>query len=271
MKHIWNDDEEKFLKESYPTMGMIYCMDKLNLNRIQIQNKVRILKLNLNDKVNIELFKNIDTNKMSYIMGLLWADGCMSKDSETSYYIRLEGNMDDMISIEKIIYETGNWKKYIRQRTRKGKKCKKSVIYHIGFKKLHDIFKSYDFHYKSNSSPFKILNIIPENLKFYFFRGISDGDGCFYINKKNGNYQFSISSTYEQDWSYLINLCKFLQISKYGIKTTINEKKKSKSSQFRITNKRDIVKIGNYIYNNFNDDKIGFDRKYKKFNQILES
>lgn len=269
MKHIWKIEEERFLIDNYPTRGIIYCMNKLNLSKIQIRNKIRILKLKLIDKIDVEPFRSISSNKISYIMGLLWADGSISNESEKSYFIRLEANIDDMNSIEEIIYETGNWKKYIRQRTRKGNKCKKSITYHIGFKKLYDIFKNYDFHSKSRVSPFKILNTIPNDLKHYFFRGIVDGDGCFYINKKEGNYQLSISSSYEQDWSYLIELCKKLQINRYGINLTENKKKKSKSSQFRITNKKDIIKIGNYIYNNFSDDKIGFDRKYRKFELML--
>jgi len=105
-------------------------------------------------------------------------------------------------------------------------------------------------------------------LKHYWFRGLIDGDGCFYYYKpKLGSTlrQFALASTYEQDWGYFESLCDELQIN-YKIKR--NKNLKSSSSYLRITNKDGIIKLGEYIYKNY--DNIGLDRKYKKFKTITQ-
>ena len=94
-----------------------------------------------------------------------------------------------------------------------------------------------------------------------------DGDGCFYYNEKNNSKQFVLTSTYEQDWGYFESLCNRLEI-KYKINRIIN--KKSSYSIVRITNKSGINKLGSYIYNNFECDKIGLTRKYDKFISIIK-
>ena len=84
-----------------------------------------------------------------------------------------------MLEIESTIMKTGNWNKYyIKGRLKNNTICKDSILYRIGFKKLYNIFKEYDYDIKSTISPYKILNSIPKELKHYFFLGLIDGDGC---------------------------------------------------------------------------------------------
>jgi len=118
-----------------------------------------------------------------------------------------------------------------------------------------------DYDKKSFISPFKILSKIPDNLHQHFYRGYSDGDGCFYIN--NHNYQYIISGDFKQEWSLIETLFKKLNI-KYTIKYITN--KKGNSSLIRITNKNDVDVFGNYIYSEY--DNIGLKRKYIKFKEI---
>jgi hypothetical protein len=125
-----------------------------------------------------------------------------------------------------------------------------------------------DYDKKSYTSANKILSKIPNEIKHYWFRGLIDGDGCFYhYTPKKGSTlrQFVLTSTYEQDWTYFENLCKELEI-KYTIKRIKNIK--SASSVIRITNKKGIKKLGEYIYQNFKKDSIGLIRKFNKFKLI---
>ena len=154
----------------------------------------------------------------------MWADGNIS-NSRNNYNIRIEANYNDMVEIENIIMKTGNWTKY----TIKGRMGNNDILcYKIGFKKLYNIFREYGYDKKSEISPFKILELIPDNIRHYFFLGLIDGDGCFYINKKQYTYQFILVSTYEQDWTYMKNLCNNLNISKYRIDKKKNKPKKKK-------------------------------------------
>lgn len=47
-----------------------------------------------------------------------------------------------------------------------------------------------------------------------------------------------------------------------------SRKNGNKSSSIRIENKSGIVKLGNYIYDDFKDNNIGLARKYNKFIDI---
>lgn len=127
-----------------------------------------------------------------------------------------------------------------------------------------------DYGKKSQLSADKILNNIPHHLRHYWFRGLIDGDGCFYYHKTNHQRQLFITSTYDQDWSYLEKLCNDLQIN-YKITKfeRINKKTGNKNgySNFRILGK-EIIKFGDYI---FQGDDFGLSRKKNKFNEILKS
>jgi hypothetical protein len=43
------------------------------------------------------------------------------------------------------------------------------------------------------------------------------------------------------------------------------------SSAIRITNKKDIKKIGDYVYSPLENENIGLRRKYEKYKQIISS
>lgn len=275
MKHIWKENETEFIIKNYPSNGLKFCSEKLDIDSSKIRSKILRLKIKLNnlDKTDISIFKNIKTKEAAYIIGILWSDGCIS-NTHRNYNIKLESNFNDMNNIENIIMKTGKWNKHIRKRKIKNNIINYSICYYIGFKKLYNIFKQYDLDKKSTISPSKILDSIPDELKHYFFLGIIDGDGCFYINKKQYVYQFSITSTFNQDWKYMIDLCEYLNIDKYSINRikNINKKnnKENKYSQFRICRKNDIKILGEYIYQNFDDDKLGLLRKNIKYKECLK-
>lgn len=58
------------------------------------------------------------------------------------------------------------------------------------------------FKNKSLASPMFVFNF-PEELQHYFWRGYSDGDGCFCIKKQNNKKKtgdWSLCGPYEKDW-----------------------------------------------------------------------
>lgn len=251
----WNNDEIDFLKENYSKNSAIFC--SLSLNRSLNSIRIKASCLNLQNKItlfrknkNIDTFININTKETSYVLGLLWADGYLTKN-----YISIEANKNDLLELEHILYKISIWCKYDR--------TKRNVLtYMINNRELCKYLHSFDYSFKSLKSPDKILNIIPEKLKKYFIRGWIDGDGCFYFYKKEYIRQFSLSGAYNTDWSYFENLCKNLNI-KYNIKRVFNTK--TSYSVVRISNKNDIKKLGDLIYDDYLIDKMGLYRKYLKY------
>lgn len=277
-KNTWTNEEIEFLKVNYPIKGVDFCVDNLNYTKSKIFAMTHKLKLkmlpNIKKKytgkpnnlcnVNPSKFENIVDKDVSYFLGLLWADGHIIH-YKRNYHIVLTMLEDDIMNIKWILDKVGKWN---YNKIKKGSEnWKNQIRITTNNKRIYDILYKYDFTKKSKFSPEKLLNSIPNELHSYFYLGLIDGDGCFYIGrtKKSTVRQFSISSTYEQDWSYLEKLFNSMDI-KFSI-NRYNRKSGSSYSFIRVSNKKDITKIGEYIYKDI--DRFGLDRKFFKYNQII--
>lgn len=202
------------------------------------------------------------SNEFTYYLGYLWADGYVCRNS-----IRLELNKNDMICIKDVLNKISfiKFNEYTRDRIG----CKTQMSLHFCNTKLYDSFFSKYFINKSIKSPKELIEIIPKEYIRYFFLGLVDGDGCFYISKNKKNTQFSISSSYEQDWNHIVELFNFLDIKKYSIEKKINRRNGNSSSQVRVCNYNDLLKLSNYLYPH--GYEIGLERKYDKCISIINN
>lgn len=248
--------QEDFISINYPKFGSKYCQNKLGIEIKSIMSIVSKLRLKRNHITKIEV--NLDNKYFCYILGIIWADGSICKKTNKVSISLVE---EDMLVIKYIFDKVGIWNTSYHNNTKRNYKNQLSLnISDTAFKKF---LSENDFLDKSSISPDKIIKKIPiSNLK-YFIRGIVDGDGCFYFNKKKYCRQLTISSSIEQDWSYLFKISEYMDIKCSSYKRI---SKKSSYSIFRITNK-DIIKFGNYIYEDF----FGLVRKYNKFKLIKNS
>lgn len=272
----WTENDFNFLKDNYPIQGVDYCSKELNRTKRSIQTMTNKLNLKLIEEVKIKILKNshikkfddykinpaqflkIETPEIAYLLGLIWADGSICKKT---YRITLEIIKDDLDTIINNLYKIGNWDVYERDRNNwKTQKQISTSNYH-----LHSFMIENDYLIKSIASPDKILSKIPNKLQHYFFRGWIDGDGRFQDN--NGNYYFCITGDKFQNWNACEEIFKYLKI-KYSIEK--NKNKKGESSVIKITNKKDITKLGDYIYQNYEFDQLGFPRKYEIYKSIRE-
>lgn len=248
---------EQIIKE-YPKNGLqktanIIGISLYNLKKIIQENN--IILPSKERRVELSNFENINKKEVAYFLGFFWSDGYISNDE-----ICIAIKSTDGDSILNILNKFGNWRINHRVRKLKGKEYKQSKIL-INDRKIKDFLLENGYANKSLSTPSKILTLIPEDLKPYFFRGLIDGDGCFC--SKNRSY-FSITGTIEQNWKEIDDLFLKLDIS---YKLTKKERKIGNSSFVVISNKKDIIKLGDYIYvNNF--DGIGLERKYKIYEEI---
>jgi len=123
------------------------------------------------------------------------------------------------------------------------------------------------FHKKSKNPPEIILNKIPKDLHRYFFLGFFDGDGCLYHNKGRNCFTLSFTGPKEQDWRFVEELLKSLQI-KYGIirRSHVSKEGTTQSNSFiSIQNWSGIKKALEFLYNGTD---LGLSRKraiYEKF------
>lgn len=208
------------------------------------------------NKVNSDLFIKNFTPESSYILGLLWADGYVSK---TDNSISLQCLQDDIDYFLPIFQTTGEFNTYTKKQSLNNKL---SGTINFSSKPIADFLKENDYTNKSLYSPCKILSHIPTNLHKYFFLGWNDGDGCFYYNSKSNLIQCIVTSTYRQDWKALEHLCSTLNVQ-YIVRKTIRTS--SKYSQFQINQNESIVSFGEYLYS---DHTLGLPRKKQKYLEI---
>lgn len=251
------------IKLLYPELGSTKTAKILKVRQSTISKIVSENNIEKNRRININDFYNIKSKEVCYFLGLLWADGHVSKKDNS---ISIECNGDDMIEFKKSLDTFGKWSYYDRKRERYGVECKPITNAYIYDSLLHDFLKENDYLNKSIVSPNKIISKIPEELVRYFLLGVIDGDGCFYF-KENLSNQFYLTGTLDQDWTSFK-----LMFDNIGVKYKhINKEGKNSYSFIRVTNKRDIKKIGDVIYSTIDNDGIGLKRKYEKYKLIINS
>lgn len=294
-KYILNSQEVNWLIANYSDLGAEECAKKLNYPLRVIKGKVN--KLNVRDGYKLKLkrhirckiskkskeveaarnetnYNNLDINnivfdeKLIYLLGYIWADGCLCK-KDKNYH---SGKLSLTIAKEDFENIRGFIPEYIKYTC-----CDRAydIIRNPHHKLLTTIFLrniliqkltiETGFLTKSGGNQEKLLNMIPENLHHYFWLGYFDGDGCFY-NAKTAN-QFSVTSVYNQDWTSVIKLIKKLGIKKYNIQLGIM--KNGRYSKVRIVNRPDLKILIEYLYKDKKNNNIGLDRKYNIALEIL--
>jgi hypothetical protein len=206
-------------------------------------------------KINHEYFTLTQTPESIYILGLLWADGYVSK---TTNSINLQCLKEDIDYFYPIFQTTGKYNLYYKKQSLNNKM---SGTINCSSYHFHSFLKENGYFTKSTSSHKKILSIIPHHLHSYFILGLSDGDGCFYINMKHKLFQWTVTSTYGQEWDGIEEI-----FSKLNIKYRINRVKTEKGgySQFQINGPQNLLKLGEYLYKN----DLGLKRKRDKIEMI---
>lgn len=279
-KHL-NEDELLFIKDKYEDLGPKECARVLNKTIRYMERVGYILGLKTKPearkaaliksldkpfdqrRVNPGLFLDVEMPEVAYYLGFLWADGnlnthCTSQDvrlcinsSDTDNLLQVCSRIGDF-TIAKTDYSYRNSRTCIRTNNRP----------------LVDFLTSMDYGVKSWTSADKILSHIPLHLRHYWWRGLVDGDGCFSVNgkKKHKNKFMAISSGKEQDWTYVQELFRELGITKHKIH--IRQNHKGWTSQIKIHNTDELVRFGEYIYQGYEEDKIGLKRKRDKYKEI---
>jgi hypothetical protein len=208
--------------------------------------------------LNSELLKN-PTKEFVYILGYLWSDGSLDDNS-----VSLEILESDAKVIANIFPPTGCW--IVRQRHRQNRKP--TITFYITDSKFTNFLVQHDFKSKSSVSPDKLISWMGEDLFLYFLRGFLDGDGHVKTSrqslakKKNKNWMTFLVAFYgslDQDWSWLSNFCKKLEINNF--KTYKRIRDTGKGSEFYL-NGRYAHRFCKEI---FTTTHFGLQRKYDQF------
>lgn len=240
--------------------------NKLNINdstvcRILKRNHIKIRPPEINKRtfdINQDYFENIDCEDKAYFLGLLYADGNISK---SKYSTRLLLHPKDKDILEKFSLAIYNSIKI--ESTKPHENNVEYLFVPIYSKKIClDLAKL-------NCTPNKTFNIkFPEDilqkkLIRHFIRGYFDGDGCISIADTN---KPSVSFTSNVEFNNgLIQHFKNININ-CGI-NYINKNRNLDSSNFQILGFENIKNFYHYLYD---DSNIFMQRKYLLFQEFLE-
>lgn len=199
-------------------------------------------------------FENPSTPEVVYLLGYLWADGCLWLPTNT---LTLDCVADDMKAIAPVLDKTGEWLK--TNMHRKGKRP--SQIAKTVNARLARFLVSHGFEHKSTRSPDSLICLIPERLRHFFWRGYFDGDGC--VSK---GFKVSVAGSFEQDWTAWEKLLLSLNVS-YAIRRRVL-RIGSKGSSVCIDGQTGQLRLLDYLYSGFFVDGIGLHRKHAAYQKL---
>ena len=253
----------KEIEINYPIYGYKKTSDKLGISIYRIKKiiKENNIKLVKNKDIEIDNIKRITNKEVCYFLGFFWSDGYISRDE-----ITITIKKDDEFDILNVLNKFATWRVTYPNKKLKNKIYKQCCI-RLNSKEIKKFLLDNEYGIKSLASPSKIIKLIPDELKYSFFRGLIDGDGCFC--SKNRNY-FSITGNINQDWTDVENLLINLNIN---YKLTRKKRKSGNSSFIVISSKSDISILGDYLYPTKYGmkeqyDGIGLKRKYDIYMEI---
>ena len=228
-----------------------------NINKILRQDfGVKVLYPFQNRKydINEHFLDNINEEFPAYFLGLMYADGTVSKKTQSSSVALVESDKEILQLLSNYIQPT---KPLSDRKQNRGENLKSLTINSKKFKnRLIELGcipnKTYSL---------KWPTYINDNGIKHFLRGYFDGDGCFYVNKNNASdVCFNITG-----YKDIINSLKIFLEENLKINCSIRTASKTGHKDIMSLNvygARQVEMIGNFIYSNFN---IALKRKYQKY------
>jgi hypothetical protein len=257
--------QKQFIINNYPEKGGPFCAESLNIPREAVSWFAGGLGLKTyaprrrKNNIDIEKWKKMEDKYICYFLGLLFADGSIDKKR-----VYLGISSTDFNDIKENLKKTYNKAcTYTKKRVEGWKEI--SCLYLLSMD-LCDFIR--EFNFKGND--FSCINHIPKNNIKYFLRGLIDGDGHLKYRTcdRGGSVLFNIASCHNFDWTILNKF--FTEIFNYTPRIVRNTHKKTghQNSVFYITSSAVLTSFFNWIYEDYEEDKLGFSRKYEQYLKI---
>lgn len=215
------------------------------IRRVLIDNGIEI-KRHYGQTFDEHYFDNIDTPNKAYLLGFLYADGCVNKNNVISFTLHQNDKkiLEMYVSELKATNQIADVKNKLHVRLAFCSKHMCNTLMNLGCG-----------HNKTSSLNFPD---IPEIYKYDFIRGFMDGDGCISVVNRDKHKYISLSFT---------GTLEMLQ----ELKSTFNVDNKitfyRNSYALHIGKTLDVLRILKNIYN---EADLYMTRKYNKYQEYLQ-
>lgn len=215
------------------------------VKKILVQNNINIRR-HYKQSFNENYFDNIDTNNKAYLLGFLYADGCIQKNNVVSIVVHeKDREILEMYAKEldatNIINKVSN-KQHVRISFCSKHMCDTLIELGCG-------------HNKTNELKFPDIN---GKYKYDFIRGFMDGDGCICITNRREYKYISLSFT---------GTLEMMQSLKDIFNVDNNIKFYRNAYCIHIGKTEDVLRILKNIYSNAT---LYMSRKYNKYKEFIE-
>jgi len=226
------------------------------------------------NNIDYSYFKSIDTEYKAYILGFIYADGCVLTKPKGNRQKQLIVSIqkEDGYILEKLLKDINNNTLITRNppsAIKNGWKAQAQAV--IASTEIVDDLIALGC-LPNKSEVGLIFPKLDAEMIPHFIRGFFDGDGCITIKKDiykgkkvtTVNYSKRIALT-STDSSFLDILCKYLPITKLYKRV---KKRKLLVHTYWIERQQDIQTVKNYLYN---DATVFLKRKKEKFDMTIKS
>lgn len=215
------------------------------VKKILVQNNINIRR-HYRQSFNENYFDNIDTNNKAYLLGFLYADGCIQKNNVVSIVVHeKDREILEMYASELNATNTINKvsnKQHVRISFCSKHMCDTLIGMGCG-------------HNKTNKLDFPNIS---EQYKYDFIRGFMDGDGCISVTDKGEHKYISLSFT---------GTLEMMQSLKEIFNVNNDIKFYRNAYCIHIGKTEDVLRILENIYS---DATLYMSRKYNKYREFIE-
>lgn len=208
--------------------------------------------------INEEYFDKIDTPNKAYILGLMYADGCVSNKTNNFSISLQERDVDILNKIKSELQS--NHPLYYLKYNEKNPNLSNQYMLSITNKQLHNSLIDKGV-IPNKSLKLEFPNYLDDHLIPHFIRGYLDGDG--HISKNSKEKRISIIST--------VNFCNTLKSiikNKLNVHCSISYchgKKEVSTRSLGIAGGHQVKKFLDWIYN---DSDLYLNRKYEIYHEL---
>lgn len=203
-------------------------------------------------KIKFDILDNIDTEEKAYFLGFMFADGNLSQSKCKFKIVLHRQDIDILHKFGKLLFD-GPYPLYMDREY----PLFTAVSKRIG-KRLDELGCV-----PNKCFICKFPDYLTPELERHFIRGMFDGDGCIYRNKRRFLIDFTGNSFI---CGSIIDI-----IKRIGVNHIASYKRWPKADNncvsFRINQRYEVYKFLNYIYK---DSKIYLNRKYNKYLEFLD-
>lgn len=248
-EHVENALSYKQIQEKYniPRGTWQYYVNKMNLK--YDGRKFRYVD---------DYFDDIDNYKKAYILGFLYADGCITSDGRISILLN-EKDIEILKFIKSEICPDVEIKHSNYQNIKRDSQIKLRFM----SKQIYSKLIEYGFVVDKTGNDSNIFGFIPEEFKFDFIRGYCDGDGnirCQYRKGKNNKFYWTNSFSFSNGSKQILeDIQKYLLKFNIGNGKLISYKNKNVFYTLSYHRKIDTLNFCKLVYSNLN--KFSLQRK----------